>query len=578
MATPRKKYKVRDRDATMRALKDAVGDILRETGFHGLRTTAIARRVGRDKNIIRYHFGGLGQLLSEYVREKDYWPPFFERFRPTEPVSAREVEAAFIELMQENFRHFNGDREMQKVILWQASEHHPVMRSASARREAEGRQLIGLTDQWFMGTDVHFGAVLAIVLGGTYFPILQGSAGNGPVCGMDTGQCRDRDIIERTIGQIIQWAWRAAAESKKGTEMKELNYEYELLENLAATRIKPGRQGDQPDTVLLAEARRLEALLLAELLRLDNETQMRLFLKTHLNRLVTLCNRLYDPQSPSNPDAEALLGIMDALRRAVSGMLPEEVALPELFRNNMTRDFEGRWKQMRGQFADMGIDTALLDIMEVPLQRFADKDRTATWMAFQYLRKYMEGLEGLTAAGVLDDWLVGERLIGLGFNHARFAAHLAQGIRSRGAVMDSHDRREYLLGTRQRVLQVHRLTMLRFDRDTPPMSEEMIRWLDAEIGGTAGIAKRHPNMMKLNTRFKATQLALWQKLLYDHGIYDEANLDLLSEKVAYCFTTKGQESLSPASIKSKFYTKDADAIRTIRKLIDDIRKDLDDYG
>src|SRR5690606_7979269 len=151
--TPRKKYKIRDREATMKALLEAVGTILREVGFAGLRTTAIARHVGKDKNIIRYHFGGLGQLLAEYVRGKDYWPPFFERFRPQEPVSAREMEAVFTELMQENFRHFLGDREMQRVILWQASDFHAVMRSASARREEQGRALIRGTDRWFVGTD-----------------------------------------------------------------------------------------------------------------------------------------------------------------------------------------------------------------------------------------------------------------------------------------------------------------------------------------------------------------------------------------------------------------------------------------
>ncbi|WP_188751542.1 hypothetical protein [Parapedobacter defluvii] len=479
--------------------------------------------------------------------------------------------------MQENFQHFLDDREMQRVILWQASEYHPVMRSASAKREAEGMQLIRLADRWFSGTDVHFGAVLAVVLGGTYFPVLQSSANNGPVCGLDLNASRNRDILRRTIGQIIHWAWRAAAESKKGIEMKELNYEYELLDNLAATPRKADGQGG-PDPLISTEAKRLEALLLAELLRLDNETQIRLFLKAHLNRLVGLCNSLYDPQSPYNPDAEVLVGIMDALRRAVSDMLPEEIVLPEIFRDTMGVRLRARWEAVKRSLTDMAIDTALLNIMDVPLERFGDKTKAATWMAFQYLRKYTEGLEGLVAEGVLDKWLVCIRLIALGFNHARFAAYLAHAIRFKANGMDGPARADYLKGIRQHVLQTHRLTMLRFDRDMPPMSEELIRWLDAEIGGNGGIARQRHNVMKLNTTFKATQLALWQKLLYDHGMYDEANLDLFAEKTAHAFATRGQESLSPASIKSKFYTKEPSAIRAIGKLLDDLRKDIDDFG
>src|SRR5690606_25553908 len=133
--------------------------------------------------------------------------------------------------------------------------------------------------------------------------------------------------LQRTIGQIVHWAWQAAAGHQKGMEMKELNYEYELLDSLAGMPRKTVGEG-RPDALVQGEVRRLGTLLPAELMRLDNETQMRLFLKTHFNRLVGLCNRFYDPGAAANPDAGAIIGVMDALRRAVSDMLPEKVALP----------------------------------------------------------------------------------------------------------------------------------------------------------------------------------------------------------------------------------------------------------
>ncbi len=52
------------------------------------------------------------------------------------------------------------------------------------------------------------------------------------------------------------------------------------------------------------------------------------------------------------------------------------------------------------------------------------------------------------------------------------------------------------------------------------------------------------------------QLAFWQKLQYDHGLFDEPDLNIFSEKLAYNFSSANQGDLSAGSIKSKFYPKD----------------------
>ncbi len=482
-------------------------------------------------------------------------------------------------MMQENFRRFCEDREMQAIIRWQASAYHPVMRAASAEREAPGGELIRLTHEWFSGTDIDFGGVLSFVLSGSYFPVLQCGSGNGVFCGKDTAIPSDREVLERTAGQIIHWAWQAAAEQRHPqttNDMNALDYEYEKLETLIGqlVGVRTAVAGTNP--LLKAEAKRLESLLLGELLSLDNEVQIRLFLKTNLNRLVRLCNRLYYPGATGHGDAMALLNVMDALRKAVSDMLPEDIVLPELFRDRVIAKFTGRWARMRQALADHGIDPSLLSIVETPLERFADADTTATWAGFRYLRTCMRGLDGLPAEPELDNWSVCERLIALGFNHNRFLAYLTRAIRNKADMLEHGQRQAYLHALRQRVLQVLRLTTMRLERDMPPVTEEIVRWLEAEIAGQ-NVATHQPPSLKISTTFKVTQLSLWLKLLYDHGIHDEANLDGYAEKIAHCFSTKGQESLSPASIKSKFYGKDRDDIRFLRKLLDAMRDDLGNF-
>lgn len=215
MATPRKRHKIRDAEKTKALLMKAVSDLMKEFGYNGVKVMKISRHIGKDKNVIRYHYQGLANLQKSYIREKDYWLPFFERFRLDGDVAEDTVKSLFIELMQENFRFFWNDPEMQKIILWQISEENPLMRSISEAREVEGAKLLGKTDPYFIGSGVNFRTVIAILLGGIYYIVLHATTNKSTVCGIDANRERDRKDIIRTIEQVIDWAWQAAKESRK---------------------------------------------------------------------------------------------------------------------------------------------------------------------------------------------------------------------------------------------------------------------------------------------------------------------------------------------------------------------------
>ncbi len=92
-----------------RRLINAIGEILEQTGYTGLRVNAIARHLGRDKNLVRYYFDSLANLKKAYIMEKDYWPPFFERFQLDQPPEREKVKQLFIDLMRENYLFFKGN-------------------------------------------------------------------------------------------------------------------------------------------------------------------------------------------------------------------------------------------------------------------------------------------------------------------------------------------------------------------------------------------------------------------------------------------------------------------------------------
>jgi len=214
MATPKKKIKVRDRERTRRDLLNAVGEILMACGYTGLRVNKIARHIGKDKSAIRHHFGRLVDLEKAYIREKDYWPPFFERYQLGEQPSKDEVKMMFTELMQQNLVSFMANPEMQKIIHWQISEENPLMRSVSVAREENGARLLSKATPFFIRSGTSFKAVTALLLGGIYYLVLHAETNKSTVCGIDINLESDREIIIKTIGQIIEWAFEATNEKK----------------------------------------------------------------------------------------------------------------------------------------------------------------------------------------------------------------------------------------------------------------------------------------------------------------------------------------------------------------------------
>ena len=49
--------------------------------------------MGKNKDIIRYHYNNLNQLLRTYIRQKDYWPHFFEKFDDCDPKDEADIRA-----------------------------------------------------------------------------------------------------------------------------------------------------------------------------------------------------------------------------------------------------------------------------------------------------------------------------------------------------------------------------------------------------------------------------------------------------------------------------------------------------
>ena len=566
---------MRDADATKKKFLEAIGRILTEQGFGAIRTNNISRLLGKDKNLIRYHFGNLNGLLKAYIMDKDYWKPFFERFRFSDEPDAKEIETLFVELMQENFRVFSSSREMQKIIHWQISEFSPLMKSISDEREIEGEKLLKMATPYFNDSGVSFKAIIALLLGGTYYMVLQHGAINGVVSGIDLNSERDRSEVLAAIEKIIEWAWQFAHDNQtnKIQSTNKMNYEFEQLE-----LISESLHADQKDSTLFnkltKELKRLERVLLKQLLDLSNDKQIGNFLQINLYRMSEICDSHFIADHSDNPVAKAISDVMDHLTSQVQPLLQDTLRIPKFFCRQQSLIYDRRWQGIKDRFLENGIDEQLLVLTALPFEQFTC-DGKMVWHNYKYLKKYAGVLEGLGSEFPKDSYELIHLLVGLGFNHVRFENYCTKVFLAKIDGLGHTEAKLILTAQRTRLFQVNLFTKMLFDQDRNPIDESLAKWIDATIKGlTERPQEVQQNPLKLKTKLTAMQLALFEKTLYTHGFYDEPNLDIFSEKIASNFSTKGQDALSAPSVKSKMYTKDIAAIGPLEPMVAAVLEDL----
>ncbi|HTD98507.1 MAG TPA: TetR/AcrR family transcriptional regulator [Mucilaginibacter sp.] len=191
-------------------LTGAVGETLKEKGYQGLGVNKIALRAGVSKPMVYEYFGNLNGLLKAYIGQKDSWLPYFASLELPDKSTTEELKNCFIQMLQDQFRYFHQEKEMQKLVHWQISEYNPLMRAACQNREREGVRLLELAENHFRNSGISLKAVMAMLVGGIYFNVLHDSADAGTVAGIDLKNKKDFDVMLTTIAQVVEWAFQAA--------------------------------------------------------------------------------------------------------------------------------------------------------------------------------------------------------------------------------------------------------------------------------------------------------------------------------------------------------------------------------
>lgn len=200
------KTEPKNRKLTERKLIDAVGDIIRSTGYTGLGVNAIAKNAGVSKKLIYRYFGTVDSLIETYLVERDYWVTFSKKV--SDAAVASNKKQTMIEfsssIFENQFDFFFNEDEMQRIILWEISEKNNILNDLSRKREAMGEELLKLTDPYFKDSDVNFRAVSAIIICGIYYSVLHTKKNASTICGLDLNTETGRKEITKAIRKIVE--------------------------------------------------------------------------------------------------------------------------------------------------------------------------------------------------------------------------------------------------------------------------------------------------------------------------------------------------------------------------------------
>ncbi len=199
----------RDKAATRQTILDSVGVLVRKEGFAGLGINALAREAGLSKVLIYRYFGGLEELVREWVLENNYWyldTGLVEK-RIEELLStgggADSLREYLAELLEGQMARLRAVPEVREMLRWCLCEESEAASEIMAKVEQRGTDIHNAFMQRLKEKGADAGAMVALLISGIYYLALMAdrcSVFNGVALDSEEGWQR----ISGAVGMILK--------------------------------------------------------------------------------------------------------------------------------------------------------------------------------------------------------------------------------------------------------------------------------------------------------------------------------------------------------------------------------------
>lgn len=128
---------MKDRELTEKRILEAVGSIIENEGFEKTGVNVIAQRAGVSKMLIYRYFGGVDELIAQYLLRKDYWAN-----TDTGIIKPSDIGGSLKHLFREQIIRLRSDITLKRLCRWELTTDNENISRLREKREQNGCSLI----------------------------------------------------------------------------------------------------------------------------------------------------------------------------------------------------------------------------------------------------------------------------------------------------------------------------------------------------------------------------------------------------------------------------------------------------
>ena len=161
---------MKNREQTEEKILEAVGSIIENQGFEKVGINAIAAEAGVSKMLIYRYFGGVEELIAQYLIQKDYWANTDAAI-----INPEAVGNSIKSMFRRQVEQLRNDITLRRLYRWELFTDNQNIRQLRNRREENGCRLIKMVSALTGCPDAQVAALASILSASiSYLALLEG--------------------------------------------------------------------------------------------------------------------------------------------------------------------------------------------------------------------------------------------------------------------------------------------------------------------------------------------------------------------------------------------------------------------
>ena len=149
---------MKNRGQTEEKILEAVGSIIENQGFEKVGINAIATEAGVSKMLIYRYFGGVEELIAQYLIQKDYWAN-----TDAVIINPEAVGDSIKSMFRRQVEQLRNDITLRRLYRWELFTDNQNIRQLRNRREENGCRLIKMVSALTGCPDAQVAALASIL-------------------------------------------------------------------------------------------------------------------------------------------------------------------------------------------------------------------------------------------------------------------------------------------------------------------------------------------------------------------------------------------------------------------------------